>query len=511
MPLPGAFGATSLCVCSGCLHSYQHHPYCVYAAYIVTSTTRTACFPYHEVIVMAVLMAASAEEHLCHRDVTLTEGEELDMTLEFVNMTSLPYLTSSVQCVVELRTPPGQRLVLDITYIRHPSLDRNDCDVDFLLVGNDFTSVGEELTTSYKFCDVTLNTEIVSRDNYLWVVIRYSLIPTNFRLRVKSQAEAICGPDDVPCSPVQCVSRDRLCDGTPDCSNGADEYCYRPDLKLTAVSEKTASCFQCGDGTCILPQQARYGNNWGVPLWFLCDHHPHCPDAWDERTDICYRIKGRMDAVIECVPSDVPFGANTSVRMWFTARCDGKADCRNGEDETNCPSSETTKRLKWEPLRALMVAMFATVVCGVAALAFRCERSKRGRQVGTAINTPPAGCGRKLQSCLATRYREDCLPAGGAGTAKEASVTVTSETGELRQTRERKWNEPRIPPLSVISDRNLKLNSSHVFRFELLINALVSTNRMSANIPDWHSLFKQQKRHKRWTEMRKLRNPVTTG
>ena len=43
-------------------------------------------------------------------------------------------------------------------------------------------------------------------------------------------------------------------------------------------------CFRCGDGTCILPSLPRYHDDWGKPLWYLCDNVEHCTDGTDERS-----------------------------------------------------------------------------------------------------------------------------------------------------------------------------------------------------------------------------------
>ena len=42
-------------------------------------------------------------------------------------------------------------------------------------------------------------------------------------------------------------------------------------------------CFRCGDGSCIRPTLPRYDDDWGKPLWFLCDNVEHCKDGTDER------------------------------------------------------------------------------------------------------------------------------------------------------------------------------------------------------------------------------------
>ena len=50
-------------------------------------------------------------------------------------------------------------------------------------------------------------------------------------------------------------------------------------------------------------------------------------------SDICFRLKGRLNSVFQCVPTDEAFGPNTSVLMWNTILCNKKQDCHNHEDE----------------------------------------------------------------------------------------------------------------------------------------------------------------------------------
>ncbi|XP_041376751.1 suppressor of tumorigenicity 14 protein homolog [Gigantopelta aegis] len=248
------------------------------------------------------------------------------ITLTLTNMTSQ---TRQVKyCILEVTSDPGHLLTLQIFYVPHNRSSVN-CSRDYVHVGNDEQTIDKDTMTSYKYCERTLEEEVVSRDNYLWVVFRMSVTPTLLKLKVKAQEPVKCNSSHFRCSPVQCVSRSRVCDGKIDCRNARDEYCQTKASSL----EDTTPCFRCKDGTCINPQLQRYHANWGVKLWYLCDGYSHCPDGTDERKDICFRLKGRLNSVFRCVPKDLKFGPKTSVLMWNTILCNNRKECFQGEDE----------------------------------------------------------------------------------------------------------------------------------------------------------------------------------
>ena len=89
-------------------------------------------------------------------------------------------------CVLELTSDPGHLLALQISYVPHNKSSHN-CSRDYVHVGNDDTAIDKDTMTSYKYCEKTIKEEVVSRDNYLWVVFRMSNIPSLFKLKVKVQ------------------------------------------------------------------------------------------------------------------------------------------------------------------------------------------------------------------------------------------------------------------------------------------------------------------------------------
>ncbi|XP_052783181.1 uncharacterized protein LOC128219411 [Mya arenaria] len=137
----------------------------------------------------------------------------------------------------------------------------------------------------------------------------------------------------------ECVPASAVCNGFPDCSNGADETgCLNPNCgslgMMTCNDRRTCGkpcdgftqcqgledemmcpkicpkrSLLCGDGkTC-------------VDLDRMCDGHDDCPNGDDEEKDICVRL---MDGQVRCSNGNV---ANV---------CDGQQQCPDGADEQNC-------------------------------------------------------------------------------------------------------------------------------------------------------------------------------
>lgn len=69
-------------------------------------------------------------------------------------------------CRIEIWTDPDYLIRAVIHYIP----GRHLCDSAYLHVGNDPFRPNTKSLTSYLFCNTTQSVEIVSRDNYLWIV-----------------------------------------------------------------------------------------------------------------------------------------------------------------------------------------------------------------------------------------------------------------------------------------------------------------------------------------------------
>ncbi|XP_064599367.1 suppressor of tumorigenicity 14 protein-like [Liolophura sinensis] len=238
-------------------------------------------------------------------------------------------------CKYEIETKPGNLIRVQIKnriQLMAGAYHDDDCLDNYIHVGNDPRRVGVEMLTSYKLCRTTTEQEIVSRGNYVWLIVR-SLEPSIFSwllIHYQSQVKVLCNATAFQCSPVQCVPKTAICNGIQDCDNGRDEYC---DLgfQQRQTSSETEPCFMCEDGSCINPVLPRYSLDWGKHLWYLCDEFSHCPDGTDERKDVCYRIKGRASALFRCTPKD----RNMTAHLWDTVLCDGQQDCEGGEDESH--------------------------------------------------------------------------------------------------------------------------------------------------------------------------------
>ncbi|KAG5899669.1 hypothetical protein JTB14_015159 [Gonioctena quinquepunctata] len=149
------------------------------------------------------------------------------------------------------------------------------------------------------------------------------------------------------CELGECLHKNKICDGIPDCRSGEDEQadlCY----------EKETYCHRSGNCECPT-SHLQCKNSKCVPKNTFCDRHNNCGDNSDE-PDICScrayleltNSSKICDGIIHCVdrsdenPKFCPCRPNTFQCISADACvandmvCDGHNDCPNGEDELLC-------------------------------------------------------------------------------------------------------------------------------------------------------------------------------
>ncbi|XP_012944719.1 basement membrane-specific heparan sulfate proteoglycan core protein [Aplysia californica] len=119
-----------------------------------------------------------------------------------------------------------------------------------------------------------------------------------------------CGRDESTCSNGQCIPRDYVCDGEPDCTDGSDEKTCNTALPCEPNE------FRCNNGRCAMK------------IW-RCDGDDDCFDGSDE-LNCPKRLPGApcQSDEFQCRTGDqcIP----------FSYQCDGELDCRDRSDEIGC-------------------------------------------------------------------------------------------------------------------------------------------------------------------------------
>ncbi|OWF37393.1 uncharacterized protein LOC110440229 [Mizuhopecten yessoensis] len=281
------------------------------------------------------------------------------------------------KCRINIKTSPGYRLQINIQYIPQYS----GCNQGYFHIGNDKYRSDRVSMTSYKFCDVVRGLEIISRENYMWMVYDVNQQKTMGEILIEAYPDARCNSSSFECSPVQCIQPGRVCDGRTDCRNGRDEFCgnIRNDVEKR-IPETKGPCFLCLDDTVICPSLPLYNDDRGHELWFMCDRIDHCKDGSDERLDMCYQMKRKGNAAMmfECVPHlDGGYHGNTTVRMWEDRVCDGIQDCRNREDENECSEENPKGKTSIHPVAVTVVACFLlSVLSGATVFIYKTGKKR---------------------------------------------------------------------------------------------------------------------------------------
>uniref|UniRef100_A0A0N5BQ59 Basement membrane proteoglycan n=1 Tax=Strongyloides papillosus TaxID=174720 RepID=A0A0N5BQ59_STREA len=119
-----------------------------------------------------------------------------------------------------------------------------------------------------------------------------------------------CSSNEIKCGDNDCIKKDYVCDGEPDCGDRADEA-NCPSTKVCEPNE-----FKCGNDRCV------------QKMW-LCDGDDDCGDGTDELNckkknpgDLCEPTEFKCADNRQCVPQSF--------------QCDGTNDCQDGSDEVGC-------------------------------------------------------------------------------------------------------------------------------------------------------------------------------
>nr|XP_045613717.1 basement membrane-specific heparan sulfate proteoglycan core protein-like isoform X12 [Procambarus clarkii] len=119
----------------------------------------------------------------------------------------------------------------------------------------------------------------------------------------------VCGVNKATCMNGQCIDKDKVCDGTFDCTDASDEMRCNP---LGCEPNE----FQCDNKRCVL-------KTW------LCDSDDDCGDGSDE-TDCATNPPGSACRYNEFTCKN----GNQCIPKSF--HCDGDVDCQDGTDEVGC-------------------------------------------------------------------------------------------------------------------------------------------------------------------------------
>lgn len=213
-----------------------------------------------------------------------------------------------------------------------------------------------------------------------------------------------------------CISRVRICDGIPDCTDKSDESFCQSDCGEHAFKCRSSGrCIpdawkcdgdaDCADGsdespsichgrTCDPDTQYRCTNGKCIPKLWFCDLDDDCGDGSDEPAHRC-RNRNCTAGWRRCPAR----GNYRCVPSWLF--CDGKDDCRDGSDESNadhCPQCQAAGDFRCNNGRCIPAR-------------WRCDFED---DCGDGSDEAPAACGPLYRECSESEFRcgnGRCIPA----------------------------------------------------------------------------------------------------
>ena len=221
----------------------------------------------------------------------------------------------------------------------------------------------------------------------------------------------VCQNNQYQCRTGQCIELDWVCDGEWDCSDASDEEailliekwsshnallsnltsqlekcrkryskspfanicntsfefgCYssrvsnpldiqvnRPCINLTQIGDGVEDCYNAYDEKNTFTSNSVTGGMWG--FHFRCGNdHISYPTACEQRSDctqiLCSNYRDKNESCSD--PKDFICLEDNHCKK--NARCDGRFDCLNGEDEYWCPSGSLVNQLKYRNDKQVM-------------------------------------------------------------------------------------------------------------------------------------------------------------
>ncbi|XP_036379298.1 sortilin-related receptor-like [Megalops cyprinoides] len=138
--------------------------------------------------------------------------------------------------------------------------------------------------------------------------------------------EKTCDANSFQCENGVCVSLEWKCDGMDDCGDYSDEANCGSPTEEPGCSRYFQ--FECGNGRC-------------VPTWWKCDGENDCGD-WSDESECTGGVTPHTPAPgpLTCSPNRFRCGSGACiVNNWV---CDGYADCPDGSDEAGCPTGSNS-------------------------------------------------------------------------------------------------------------------------------------------------------------------------